>query len=60
MPHKIARVADDGARDKKHKHKSLSMLEIVESLKKLEKGTCVKILCEYYGIRSSTVYDLKK
>ena len=36
------------------------MLEEVELLKKLEKGTSVRILSEYYGISSSTVYDLKK
>ena len=36
------------------------MLEEVELLKKLEKGTSVKTLCEHYGISSSTVYDLKK
>ncbi|XP_064094810.1 jerky protein-like [Macrobrachium nipponense] len=44
----------------KRKHKSLSMVEKVELLKKLGKGMSVKSLCEYYGIGSSTVYDLKK
>lgn len=36
------------------------MLEKVEFLKKLEKEIPVKTFCEYYGIRSSTAYDLKK
>ncbi|XP_064410276.1 jerky protein homolog [Latimeria chalumnae] len=44
----------------KRKHVSLSILQKVELLKKLDKGTSVRALCELYNVGSSTVYDLKK
>ena len=43
---KRAEGADDGARGKKGKDKSLSMLEKVELLNELEKGMLVKTVCE--------------
>lgn len=46
-----------GARIKKCKDRFLSLLESVESMKKLEKGIPVKTLCEYCGVGSSTGYD---
>lgn len=60
MSHKEAGGADDTARSKKCKHNSLTMLEKLELLKKLEKGTSIKTLCEHYDVRSSTGYGLKK
>ena len=59
--------ADNGAKGKKCKYKSLSMLEKVELLKKLEKGTCVKtlstmasdhLLCMAYRNRSRFAVSL--
>ena len=44
----------------KHKHKSLSITEKVELLKKINSSVSVRSVCELYGIRSLTVYDLKK
>ncbi|XP_047489192.1 protein bric-a-brac 1-like [Penaeus chinensis] len=55
---KVIEEGDPSA--KKRKHKTISMLEKVELLQKLESGTAVRSLCELYGISSSTVYDLKK
>lgn len=42
MPPNRAGGADDGARVKKHKHKSLAMLEKAESPKNFEKRTSAK------------------
>ncbi|XP_037790739.1 uncharacterized protein LOC119586122 [Penaeus monodon] len=53
-------IEEGDASAKKRKHKTISMLEKVELLQKLESGTSVRSLCELYGISSSTVYDLKK
>lgn len=53
-------IGEGDAAAKKRKHKTISMLEKVELLQKLESGTSVRSLCEVYGISSSTVYDLKK
>ncbi|XP_042874006.1 uncharacterized protein LOC122254403 [Penaeus japonicus] len=53
-------IVEGDAAAKKRKHKTISMLEKVELLQKLESGTSVRSLCEVYGISSSTVYDLKK
>uniref|UniRef100_A0A8C3S8B1 HTH psq-type domain-containing protein n=1 Tax=Chelydra serpentina TaxID=8475 RepID=A0A8C3S8B1_CHESE len=44
----------------KCKHVSISIQQNVELLQKLEKGTLVRALCEFYNVGSSTVYDLKK
>ncbi|XP_063592987.1 protein jim lovell-like [Penaeus indicus] len=53
-------IEEGDASAKKRKHKTISMLEKVELLQKLESGTSVRSLCELYGVSSSTVYDLKK
>jgi transposase-like protein len=44
----------------KHKHKSLSVEQKIDLLRKLDNGAAVKRLCEEYSVGSSTVYDLKK
>uniref|UniRef100_UPI00398F7695 general transcription factor II-I-like isoform X2 n=1 Tax=Pristiophorus japonicus TaxID=55135 RepID=UPI00398F7695 len=44
----------------KRKHVSISIQQKMELLKKLDKGTSVQALCEFYNVGSSTVYDLKK
>ena len=44
----------------KRKHRSLAISEKVELLEKLDKGVSVRSVCEFYGIGSSTVYDIKK
>jgi hypothetical protein len=44
----------------KRKHKSLSVEQKVDLLRKLDNGASVKRLCEENSIGSSTVYDLKK
>jgi transposase-like protein len=44
----------------KRKHKSLSIEQKVDLLRKLDNGASVKRLCEEYSVGSSTVYDLKK
>jgi phage terminase small subunit len=44
----------------KCKHKSLSIEQEVDLLRKLDNGASVKRFCEEYSIGSSTVYDLKK
>lgn len=50
----------DFGEKKKRKQLFLTILQKVELLKKLERGTSVKLLCNEYGIGSSTIYDLKK
>ena len=47
-------------RSVKHKHKSLSITEKVELLKKLNSGVSVSSVCELQGVGSSTVYDSNK
>jgi hypothetical protein len=44
----------------KHKHKSLSIEQKVDLLRKPDNGASVMRLCEENSVGSSTVYDLKK
>lgn len=44
----------------KRKHQSLSLLDKIELLKKLDCGVPVPQVCKIYGIGSSTLYDIKK
>lgn len=54
------RSGDDSLPNSKRKHNSLTITRKVELLRKLEKGTSVRKLCEEYEIGKSTVYDLQK
>nr|XP_053640466.1 serine/threonine-protein kinase Pink1, mitochondrial-like [Cherax quadricarinatus] len=45
---------------KKRKHLTLSVMQKVELLQKLDRGVSVRHLNEEYGIGTTTVYDLKK
>nr|XP_006126666.1 TOM1-like protein 2 isoform X1 [Pelodiscus sinensis] len=56
--HQLKMQSDGGAA--KRRHKTLTIQEKVDLLKKLDAGASVKNLCKFYGVGSSTVYDIKK
>ncbi|XP_063611756.1 uncharacterized protein LOC134785358 [Penaeus indicus] len=44
----------------RRKHRSISLQDKVDLLRKLDCGVPVRVVCKTYGIGSSTLYDIKK
>ena len=44
---------------KKRKHLSLSVVQKVELLQRLECGVSVRCISEEYSVRTTTIYDLR-